>query len=99
MKSSKEYSYLLEDITEFNKRDAEVSLPLSEAVSKKQRDEMEAKNLNRENERRVSRGLAPLKKGEIKPVKEENYDFIRDEAMQIITDFISDPRIAKNKKM
>lgn len=98
MKSSKEYGYLLEDIAEFKKRDTEVSLPLSELVSKKQRDEIEAKNLSRENERRVSRGLAPLKKGETKPAKEENYDFIRDESMQIITDFISDPRIAKNQK-
>ena len=99
MKSSKEYSYLLEDITEFNRRDAEISLPLSEIVSKKQKDEFEAKTLNRENERRVFRGLTPLKKGEVKPAKEESYDFIRDETLQIITDFISNPKIAKNQKL
>ena len=99
MKTNREYNYLLEDITEFNRRDAEVSLPLSEIVSKKQKDEFEAKTLNRENERRVFRGLTPLKKGEVKPAKEENYDFIRDETLQIITDFISNPKIAKNQKL
>ncbi len=96
MKNSKEYTYLLQDIEEFKKRDADNTLPLNEDALKKQRDEMEAKNFERENERRVSRGLPALKKGESKPAKEENYDFIKDESMQIITDFLSNPKIAKN---
>lgn len=96
MKTSKEYTYLLQDIAEFKKRDAEDSLPLNEATLKKQRDELEAQNLARENERRVSRGLLPLKKGETKPAKEEDYDFVQDESMQVLTDFISNPQIAKN---
>lgn len=96
MKTSKEYTYLLQDIAEFKKRDAEDSLPLNEATLKKQRDELEAQNLARENERRVSRGLPPLKKGETKPAKEEDYDFVQDESMQVLTDFISNPQIAKN---
>jgi carboxyl-terminal processing protease len=99
MKSSKEFNYLLQDITEFKKRDTEVSLPLNEQALRKQRDELELKNFERENQRRVSRGLAALKKGESKPAKEENYDFVRDETLQIVTDFISDPKVAKNIKL
>ena len=99
MKSSKEFNYLLQDITEFKKRDTEVSLPLNEQALRKQRDELEAKSFERENQRRVSRGLAALKKGESKPAKEENYDFVRDETLQIVTDFISDPKVAKNIKL
>jgi carboxyl-terminal processing protease len=40
MKSSKEYTYLLQDIAEFKKRDADVSLPLNEVTLKKQRDDL-----------------------------------------------------------
>lgn len=98
MKTNAEFKYLLQDITEFKKRDAEDSLPLNEQTLRKQRDELEQKNLERENERRVSRGLPALKKGETKPAKEEAYDFVRDESMQIITDYIANPKIAKNIK-
>lgn len=98
MKTNAEFKYLLQDITEFKKRDTEDSLPLNEQTLRKQRDELEQKNLERENERRVSRGLSVLKKGETKPAKEEAYDFVRDESMQIITDYIANPKIAKNIK-
>lgn len=99
MKNNKEYSYLLEDIIEFNKRDAEVSLPLSVTALKKQKDDLEAKNMLRDNQRQASRGgLSSVDKKVSSPLKEENYDFIRDETLQIITDFISDPKIAKNQK-
>lgn len=94
MKTSKEYTYLLQDIEEFKKRDADVSLPLNEVALKKQRDDLEAKNLKRENERRVSRGLPPIKKSDEK-VKEDNFDFVQDETVKIITDYITDPKIVK----
>jgi carboxyl-terminal processing protease len=87
MKSSDEYTYLLDDIANFRKRDAETSVSVNEATLKADRDAQEAKNLARENKRRASRGLAPLKKGEVKPSDE--FDFIQDESLKIIADFIS----------
>nr|MBC7611820.1 carboxy terminal-processing peptidase [Pseudopedobacter sp.] len=98
MKVSHEFTYLLQDISEFKKRDTENSLPLNESMLKKQREELEIKNLSRENERRVSRGLLPLKKGEAKPVKEEDHDFVKEESMQVLTDYIANPQIAKTNK-
>ncbi len=94
MKTSKEYAYLLQDISEFKKRDKDVSLPLNEVALKKQRDDLEAKNLKRENERRVSRGLAPITNKSEK-VKEDNFDFVQDETLKITTDYILDTKSDK----
>ena len=98
MKTSKEYNYLLEDIAEFKNKDNEKSVPLSETVLKKQRDDEEQKSLTRENTRRVSRGLIALKKGETKPKGEKSYDFIKEESLLIVTDFIADGKLAKLNK-
>ncbi|HET8828038.1 MAG TPA: carboxy terminal-processing peptidase [Pelobium sp.] len=108
MKTSKEYTYLLQDIAEFKKRNTDVSLPLNEIALKKQREELEAKNLKRENERRVSRGLPPIPKKDknenkvsldLSPkeekIKEDNFDFIQNETIKIITDYITDPKIVR----
>lgn len=86
MQSSVEFKNLQEDIVEFAKRDAETSITLNEALLKKDRDEQEVKSLARENQRRASKGLPPLKKGEPKP--KDDIDFIRDESLQIMADFI-----------
>lgn len=104
MKSSKEFNYLLQDIAEFKKRDTEVSIPLNEVALKAQRDDLEGKNLKRENERRISRGLQPLPvsskekkeaKAKEEKVKEDTFDFIQDETIKIITDYITDLKMAK----
>jgi carboxyl-terminal processing protease len=87
MKVSDEYIYLLDDIANFRKRDAETSVSVNEATLKADREAQEAKNLERENKRRASRGLAPLKKGEVKASDE--FDFIEEESLKIIADFIS----------
>lgn len=87
MKTSLEFKNLNEDIAEFAKRDAETTITLNEAQLKKERDEQESKTLARENQRRAAKGLAPLKKGEPKP--KDDIDFIRDESLQIMADFIS----------
>jgi len=89
MANSTEYKYLLEDIVTFKKRDQEVITPLKETFIIAQREELEDSALNRENLRRISRGLAALKKGAAKPEKEEAYDFVKDESLQIVTDFIA----------
>ncbi|MES3016741.1 MAG: carboxy terminal-processing peptidase [Bacteroidota bacterium] len=87
MKSSLEFKNLNEDIAEYAKRDAETTITLNEAQLKKERDEQESKSLARENQRRAAKGLAPLKKGEPKP--KDDIDFIRDESLQIMADYIS----------
>jgi carboxyl-terminal processing protease len=86
MKESSDFKDLQEDISEFAKRDAETSITLNEAKLKKDREEQEAKSLSRENKKRAAKGLAPLKKGESKA--KEDIDFIRDEGLQIMVDFI-----------
>jgi carboxyl-terminal processing protease len=86
MKTSVGFKDLQEDIAEFAKREAETSITLNEAQLKKERDEQELKSLLRENQKRAAKGLAPLKKGETKP--KEDIDFIRDEGLLIIADFI-----------
>ena len=99
MKTNKEYQFLLQDIEEFKEMDKEKPLPLNEADLKKQRDEQEAKNLAKENERRVYRGLEPIVKNnakskeedgakvEVKP-KEDKFDFVQSESVKIMTDYI-----------
>jgi carboxyl-terminal processing protease len=87
MNTSLEFKNLKEDISEYAKRDAETTVTLNEAQLKKERDEQEARTLARENQRRAAKGLAPLQKGEPKP--KDDVDFIRDESLQIMADFIN----------
>ncbi|MCJ8210846.1 carboxy terminal-processing peptidase [Mucilaginibacter sp. RS28] len=87
MNASASYKYLLEDIADFKKRDAEKSVTLNEQVLKKERDEDEQKAFERNNLRRTALGLAPLKKGQTRP-RNEDLDFLKIEAGQILTDYI-----------
>ncbi len=86
MQTSPEFKFLQEDIIQFGKRDAETSVTLNEAKLKKEREEQEVKNFARDNQIRIARGLAPLKKGEAKP--KEQSDFIQDETLKVMADFI-----------
>jgi carboxyl-terminal processing protease len=86
MKTSLGYQNLQQDIAEFAKREAETTITLNEVQLKKERDDQEAKVLLRENQRRAAKGLPPLKKGEAKP--KDDLDFIRDEGLQIMADYI-----------
>ena len=86
MKASPEYKFLLEDIALYKKREQETSVPLNEEQLKKEREEQEARNLARENQRRALAGLPPLKKGELK--EKDSIDFIQDESLQVMADFI-----------
>ncbi|MBK0380251.1 carboxy terminal-processing peptidase [Mucilaginibacter segetis] len=88
MNNSASYKYLLSDIADIKKHDAEKSITLNEAQLKKQRDEDEQKLFERTNERRVALGLPALKKGE-QPPKGEDLDFLKREAGQILTDYIT----------
>ena len=88
MRTSNSYKYLLEDVAEFKKHDDEKSVPLNEAVVKKQRDDDEQRTFERDNLKRIALGLKPLKKGETRP-KNEDLDFLKIEAGQIVTDYIN----------
>jgi carboxyl-terminal processing protease len=88
MSASSSYKYLMQDIADFTKRENEKSVTLNEQQLKKERDADEAKAFERENDKRVALGFKPLKKGETKP-KNEDVDFLRIEAGQILTDYIN----------
>jgi carboxyl-terminal processing protease len=87
MKNSLGYQNLQQDIAEFAKRESETTITLNEVQLKKERDDQEAKVLERENQRRGLKGLPPLKKGQAKP--KDDVDFIRDEGLQIMADYIN----------
>lgn len=88
MANSNSYKYLLEDIAEMKKREAEKSITLNETQLKQQRDSDEQKAFERNNQRRVALGLQPLKKGQTAP-KKEDLDFLKIETGQILTDYIT----------
>lgn len=95
MSKSLDYKILKEDIAEGKKRENETSITLNEAKLKAERDALEAKSLARLNQVRAEKGLAPLKKGE-KTSKEEASDFIEDESMNIMVDFM---KLNENSKL
>jgi carboxyl-terminal processing protease len=88
MENSASYKYLLQDIAEFKKHEDEKSITLNEQKLKQQRDADDKKSFEDENDRRVAMGLPALKKGEAKP-RNEDLDFLKKEAGQILTDYIS----------
>jgi len=87
MSSSPEYRFLLEDIESAKIRENEVSVSLNEAILKAERDENQRKNRERINEGLRIRGLAPWKEGEPQP--KIDFDFIMDESLYVMADFIS----------
>jgi carboxyl-terminal processing protease len=88
MNGSDSFKYLMEDIAEMKKRDAEKSVTLNEAQLKQQRDTDEKKAFEQNNLRRVALGLPALTKGQTKP-KNEDLDFLKREAGQVLTDYIT----------
>ena len=99
MAKNDNYKYLLEDIADYKKRQNETSVTLNEQQLKQQRDTEEKKNFERNNLRRAALNLPPLKKGQVRP-KNEDLDFLKMEAGQVLTDYINlnkDPRYTKNE--
>lgn len=87
MANSVDYKVLVEDIADGKKRDGETTVTLNETKLKAERDAMEAKSLARINQIRVSRGLTSLKKGD-KITKEEAADFMQDESLRVMVDYM-----------
>lgn len=104
MKASPEYKFLLQDIELYTKRENETSVPLNEAELRKEREEQEARNFARENQRRVLAGLPPIPpkqakskigsgkttepKDLIAAQPKADVDFIEDESLNVMADFI-----------
>jgi len=87
MAKSLDYKSLIQDIEEMKKRDTETSVTLNENKLKAERDSLEVKNLEKINMLRASRGLPAVKKGD-KIKKDETFDFVEDETMHVMADFI-----------
>jgi carboxyl-terminal processing protease len=88
MSKSDSYKYLLADIADMKKHESEKTITLNEAELKRKRDEDEKEALEKNNARRIALGLPPLKKGQTK-TKNEDLDFLKREAGQILTDYIT----------
>jgi carboxyl-terminal processing protease len=87
MQNSLDYKILQQEIADMKKRDKETSVSLNEVKLKAERDSLEAKSLEKTNQLRVARGLPVVKKGD-KIKKDENFDFIKDESMHVMADWI-----------
>ncbi len=97
MAKSLDYKILKEDIAEGKKRENETSVTLNEVKLKAERDALETKSLARLNQVRAEKGLAPIKKGEKTP-KQDAFDFIEDESMNIMVDFMKQTESLKLSK-
>ncbi|WP_083252275.1 carboxy terminal-processing peptidase [Pedobacter steynii] len=87
MAESLYFKFFKQNLAEAKKRSNERSVTLNEAKIKKERDDQEAENFNRRNELRVYRGLPVLKKGD-KATKDDSFDFIEDESVKVMADFM-----------
>ncbi|MBB6272110.1 carboxyl-terminal processing protease [Pedobacter cryoconitis] len=87
MENSLDYKILIQDIADMKKRNLETSVTLNENKLKAERDSLEVKSLEKVNKLRATRGLAPVKKGD-KIKKEESFDFLEDETLKVMADYI-----------
>ena len=85
--NSLDFKYLKQSIADVKKRDSEISVTLNEAKLKAERDAQDAKTLAKQNELRALRGLPAIKKGE-KVTKPDDFDFIENESLHVMVDFI-----------
>ncbi len=87
MTNSVGYKILLDDVQSVKNREAETSVTLNEAKLKAERDQLEAKSLAHLNQLRAARGLPAVKKGD-KAGKEDAFDFVQDESLKIMADWM-----------
>jgi carboxyl-terminal processing protease len=87
MQNSLDYKLLQQDIADMKKRDKETSVTLNQTKLKAERDSLEVKSLERTNQLRAARGLPPVKKGD-KIKKDEAFDFIEEESLKVMADWM-----------
>ena len=88
MDTSAEFDNVLEDIREYKESKNEKYVSLNEAVRKKEKEEEDNKRFERENERRKSKGLKLLQKGETQLNKDKSPDPYLEETGHILADLI-----------
>src|SRR5690606_9683827 len=86
MEKSPEYAYLLEDIEEFKKLDSIQEISLNQDKLKLEREKSKAKNRARINKGLELRGLPLWKEGQPQP--KTDFDFVLDESLSVIADYI-----------
>lgn len=84
--TSPEYRFLLEDIELMEERENQVDVSLHEEKLKTERDENQKRQRERVNEGLRIRGLPLWAEGEPQP--QTNFDFIKDESLLVMADFI-----------
>jgi len=84
-----EFRYLNEDIQALKQEAERKKIALQESVRKLERDKLEDERFVKNNERRVARGLKPLKKGEKAPENERTPDALLDETTRVLADLIA----------
>jgi carboxyl-terminal processing protease len=89
IKKSLEFSFVREDIAEFQKKNAEKSISLNEEIRKKEQEKEKQKTLTRENARRKELGLKPIKSMEEADKKKEAKDIYLDESVAVVLDILS----------
>lgn len=85
--NSPEYRFLLEDIELMEERENEVTVSLNEEKLKAERDENQKRQRERVNEGLRIRGLPLWMAGEPQP--KTDFDFIKDESLLVMADFIA----------
>jgi carboxyl-terminal processing protease len=88
IKSNPEFDYLKEDIEESKEMNAKKYVALNEEVRKKEKDDLEEKRFQRENERRELKGLKLLQKGETAKEENKKNDPLLDESAHVVADLI-----------
>jgi carboxyl-terminal processing protease len=87
--TNQEFDYIREDISEYKESLKDEYVSLNEEIRLKEKEDREEREFQRENERRKSKGLKLLEKGETPAEnEEENVDPFLNESAQILADLI-----------
>lgn len=84
-----EFQFLIEDINFYNKSQNKKYVSLNSETRKEEKEAEEEKEFQRENERRETKGLKLLDKGEVPEKTEKENDIFLTETAMIVTDMIS----------
>lgn len=86
IEKSPAYGFLLEDIKKFNEEDSIPKVSLNETKLKAERDQFKKDNRTRVNQQLKYMGLPLWEEG--KPQPQHEFDFILDESLTVMTDYI-----------
>lgn len=84
-----EFQYLKEDINSYKQSKQNNYVSLNEEVRKRKKEAEDEKEFQRENERRMKKGLKLLQKGEVPEKSNEENDIFLTESAMIVTDMIN----------